>query len=408
MSKLLLATATLVIVLVTCAPALAQDQDPGGFRVFWRDGMRMETNDGRFQLRLGGRIQFDWTFWGDDSEIAAAVGGPIEDGTEFRRARIFVEGYVYERIEYKAQFDFAGGEVAFKDVYFGIRHDKYGFRLGHFKEPFGLETLTSSKYITFVERSLPGAFDAERNSGFMLHGALLDESLYYGAGVFRETGDDGIGRLPGRYNFTGRVAGTPINEDDGRRLVHLGAAVTLQNDDGAARAYTQRPEVHLAPRFISSGDLEIDSALAIDLETAVIHGPFSVQAEWRWSPIDAPGSGDPTFWGAYAFASWFLTGESRVYDEGAFDRLHPARNFLDGDGGLGAWEVALRYSVLDLTAEQADRSATPIVGSRLDNLTVGLNWYWNPMTLTRLNLVRSEIDEVGGIWAVLWRGQLEF
>ena len=65
--------------------AQAPEEDPGGFKVFWRDGLRMETNDGRFQFRLGGRIQYDWVFWGDDAEVAESVGGPILNGTEFRR-----------------------------------------------------------------------------------------------------------------------------------------------------------------------------------------------------------------------------------------------------------------------------------------------------------------------------------
>ena len=34
-----------------------EEEDPSGIRVFWSDGLRMETNDGRFQIRVGGRIQ---------------------------------------------------------------------------------------------------------------------------------------------------------------------------------------------------------------------------------------------------------------------------------------------------------------------------------------------------------------
>ena len=61
-------------------PAQAQDDDPGGFKVFWSDGLRMETNDGRFQFQFGGRMQYDWVTWGEDSDVADAVPGPLLDG----------------------------------------------------------------------------------------------------------------------------------------------------------------------------------------------------------------------------------------------------------------------------------------------------------------------------------------
>ena len=47
-----------------------EEEDPNDFRVFWNNGLRMETNDGRFQVRLGGRTMYDWTFWGDGSAVS--------------------------------------------------------------------------------------------------------------------------------------------------------------------------------------------------------------------------------------------------------------------------------------------------------------------------------------------------
>ena len=210
-----------------------EEEDPGGFKVFWREGLHMETNDDRFQLRLGGRIQYDWLFWGDDAEVAGFVGGPLLNGTEFRRARIFVAGYVYERIEYKMQLDFAGGTTAIKDLYFGIRHPTFGFRVGHMKEPFSLEELASSKYITFIERGLPSVFDSERNSGFMLHGNVIGGNFNYGVGVFRETNVTGVGINPEGYNISGRFAGAVVNRNKGRNIIHLGASAVFQNGDGS-------------------------------------------------------------------------------------------------------------------------------------------------------------------------------
>ena len=408
MRKAPLTLFTFAAILLAAPAARAQDEDPGGFRVFWNDGLYMETNDGRFQMRIGGRIQYDWVFWGDDSKVADAVAGPIVDGTEFRRARLFVQGYMYDKIEYKAQFDFAGGEVNIKDLYFGIRHPKYGFRMGHMKEPFSFEELTSSKYLTFLERALPTVLDSERNSGFLLHGNLIGGRWNYGVGVFREAGGDGIGTLSSRYNLTGRFAGPLVYEDEGRKVFHVGGSATFQNDSGGNRLFRQRPEVHLSPPFINSGVVQTDSVAVLGFEGLGIVGPFSVQTEWKVVPVASEETGDPTFWGWYAYGSWFITDENRSYSNTGMQRIRPHHNFLDGDGGLGAWEVALRYSALDLTAPEADKSESVAAGTRLDNVTLGLNWYWNPMTLMRFNLVRADVQDVGAIWAFTWRGQLEF
>ena len=58
-------------------------------------------------------------------------------------------------------------------------------RVGHFKEPLRLEALTSSKYITFMERALPIALSPERNTGAMYH-TTFGEKISLQTGVFRE------------------------------------------------------------------------------------------------------------------------------------------------------------------------------------------------------------------------------
>ncbi|MBD3267118.1 hypothetical protein GF373_10655, partial [bacterium] len=166
---------------VRCSSA----QDTQDFDVFWDNGLKFQTPNKEFQMQLGGRIQNDWAFFLDD-----AFG---EDGVEFRRARLFVKGLLYEHLEFKTQYDFASGDGEFKDVYLGLVGIDYlgGLRIGHFKEPFGLEQLTSSKYITFLERSLPDMFSPGRNTGLMVHNSYLEERLTYALALFRETDEFG-------------------------------------------------------------------------------------------------------------------------------------------------------------------------------------------------------------------------
>jgi phosphate-selective porin OprO/OprP len=79
-----------------------------------------------------------------------------------------------------------------------------------------------------------------------------------------------------------------------------------------------------------------------------------------------------------------LTGEHRPYDRkaGAIDRVMPFDSLTSAGGGFGAWEVAARWSYLDLT----DRE---IRGGSMENLTFGLNWYVNPYCKCVFNYIHS-------------------
>jgi phosphate-selective porin OprO/OprP len=343
-------------------------------RPFWKDGLRFESNDGSVKLKIGGRIQADAAFFAEDGDLERRFGD-FEDGVEFRRARIYIEGEIRGGIDFKAQYDFAEGDPEFKDVYIGFS-DVPGvgnIQIGQFKEPFSLEELTSSNYITFMERSLANVFSPARNVGVMFHDSFLSDRVTGAFGVFRPTDDFGRGVGDHDYHLTARVTALPLYEDDGEKLIHLGIAYSYQEYEDPL-AYSQRPEAHLAPRLIATGEFGADHGDILGAEAAFVCGPLSVQAEIMNAAINGEGAfvGDPDFWGGYVQASYFLTGEHRPYklSSGTFDRVKPLNNFRE-DGGWGAWEVAGRYSHLDL-------SDGSIRGGRLREATLGLNWYMNP------------------------------
>ena len=96
--------------------------------------------------------------------------------------------------------------------------------------------------------------------------------------------------------------------------------------------------------------------LLLGLENAYVLGPLAVQAEYIRSYVDVNSPGTATqfrnvhFDGYYAQTSYFLTGEHRPYrkKDGYFGRVKPKKNFSLKRGGLGAWEVAARYSHANL------------------------------------------------------------
>lgn len=389
----------------------SSEMTPTDFRVFWKEGLRFETTDGDFKLKVGGRLMYDWGWFSEDKSIKANVGEQ-EDGTEVRRARLYFSGLIYDNVEFKLQFDFAGGDADLKDAYVGLIDFPIGeLRMGHFKEPFSLEELTSSKYITFLERALPiEAFAPSRNAGFMLHGSALAASeprMTWAIGVFRDTDDYGEDTDDGGYNVTGRITGLPIYEDKGTSLLHIGAAYSYRSpyrdDPGRDQVrYRARPEAHLTDRFVDTDWIDSDQVDLLGLEAAWVNGPLSVQGEYIRADVDQMSASSVDLDGYYVQANYFLTGEHRPYktSEGVFSRVKPKRNFGFGEGP-GGWEVAVRYSELDLNDGN-------IIGGELDNITAGLNWYLNPNMRIMWNYVHSDKETVGDADMLLTRLQIDF
>ncbi len=380
--------------------------DSNSLRPHWKDGLQFVSNDGSVKLKIGGRIQNDYTYFAEDGDIERRLGSDFDDGTEFRRARVYISGTIYDDLEFKAQYGFAGGDADFKDAYLGLKKVPYvgNIRVGQFKEPFGLEQLTSSNYITFLERSLVDVFVPGRNTGVMVYDTLLDKRMTWAAGVFRQTDSYGDGAGGRAYDVTARVTGLPWYEDKGKKLLHLGVAYSHRNYAGDVVRFRARPEVHQSPRVVSTGTFPAEYGDFIGTEVALVHGPFSLQGEYVHAFIEGRSRlvGDPRFCAASIQASYFLTGEHRPYStsKGVFGRVRPLKNYRD-DGGIGAWELAARYSHLDLGDDG-------VRGGRLRNMTLGLNWYLNPNVRTMWNYVLADASQGGDISAFLWRVQIAF
>ncbi len=378
-------------------------RDPLGYSFKYSNGLQFMRNDGQFKLKLGGRIQADFATIHTDSDLDDAVPRGDGEGTEFRRARLYMSGEMYDRVIFKAQYDFAGGDADFKDVYIGMKNlGPVGTVLvGHFKQPFGLEELTSSKYITFMERALPTIFDSSRDFGIGASNHVLGDRMTWAAGVFAPTNEFGDSFTNDtRFDLTARLTGLPWYAEEGRQLVHLGVSVNQQFRDDITLRYRQRPEAHLAKRYLDTGAFKTDNNTLLSFEAAWVQGPFSLQGEWKhaWINPSTAGADRSQIDGAYVQASWFLTGENRVYktSSGAFGRVTPRRSFDPQNGGWGAFELAARYSWMDINDPDLNAAATGGGGGgKEQNVTAGINWYLFSNLRLTANYVYANVSNTG-------------
>jgi phosphate-selective porin OprO/OprP len=328
-----------------------------------------------------------------------------EDGVEFRRARLAIGGTIYEDFIYNAEYDFAE-DAEFKDVFLGAllpagKDPEFGggkVRIGHYKEFGSLDELISDNDTLFIERALPNVFVPSRNVGLGADYAFFgnedgdNQRMTIAAGVFRDTDDFGFGTGDGDgYAFTGRATGVPWQSEDGANVLHAGIWGSVRGTESDDFRIRQRPEIHLAPRYLDTFDEigAIDGAAMFGGELGLTHGRFTAMAEYLAQMLEREGAEDVLFSGFYAQFGAFLTKDHRGYkhEEGIFDKVKPSKPFSIGKDreGWGAWEAALRYSHLDLDDEDVDAGT-------MDDITVGVNWFINPNLRWSLNYVHAWVD----------------
>lgn len=345
-------------------------------------------------VKLGGRIQLD-------------AGSVHEDnvdhnsGTEFRRARLFAQGDLDENWGYKLQYDFtSSGSNGIQDAYLDYKPMK--IRIGHAKEPFSLQNMTSSKYITFMERGLPHVFAEGRNIGIQT--SRNGDNWMIAGGIF---GDGRDGSSGGENNegwgLAARATIAPIHADG--EILHLGTSLSYRNVGGDhTLRFQERPEAHITDtRIVDTTSFDANDLIRGVLEAAYINGPFHVQGEYYLTEIDRQMSAneDLSFSGYYVEAGLFLTDDTLNYkaSKGAYSKVTPS-------GDNGAWQVAARFSSLDLSDEDID-------GGEADSFTLGLNWFATPNVRFSANYI-SILDVDGGPTdgdepdAFTFRTQVEF
>jgi phosphate-selective porin OprO/OprP len=115
-------------------------------------------------------------------------------------------------------------------------------------------------------------------------------------------------------------------------------------------------------------------------------------SEYTSAEIDDTPYGDLRLDGYYVAASWILTKEMRPYNhKSGILQPVPVSNPVN-TGGWGAWEIAARYSTIDLT----DKS---LIGGEADVYTIGLNWWMQSSMLFSVSLQHAELDKpplIGG------------
>ena len=161
--------------------------------------------------------------------------------------------------------------------------------------------------------------------------------------------------------------------------------------------FRTRPEGRTVERWINTGRIaNIDTYSLAGVEGVVNVGAFSLVGEYQTVNVNRlAGDTSLNFHGGYVYAAYWLTGEYTPWSRksGTLGRTKPNENFFcvkdccGGHGfGLGAWQIAARYSYADYTDDN-------VFGGVAESLTFGLNWWWNDHARMQFNYIRGRITE---------------
>jgi len=184
------------------------------------------------------------------------------------------------------------------------------------------------------------------------------------------------------------------------------------------------------PNTLNTGRFLANNFSIYHLESCGSYGAAHFQSEYIATVVSQLSGPSVFLDGAYFQCGYFLTGENVGYNRnmGAIDyQVEPFSNFfgLGRHGGIcgwGAWELAARVSYLDLNGDILAKNQVALPGSaavapnqagnpnpftvipgggginqgQMTNMTLGVNWWWNPFTKVVFNYIYSDVHSSNG------------
>ncbi|HUP82348.1 MAG TPA: porin, partial [Pirellula sp.] len=280
----------------------------------WNDGLELQSKNKHFRTHIGGRVQFDTAWFDVPQNVNQNINVPSGDGADFRRARIRLDGVIYEVHEYAAEFDFVNsarvrnqpGNTNFFDEALTSPTDLWwtvkelpivgNFRIGNQKEQIGFEHIVSSRYLPFMERSFNqdtfygGLFNGFQ-PGFSIFDTYGNDVGLWNLGIYKPTNNVFASSTgDGDYAITGRVTHLLAYENEGRRLLHLGlsgrqgTAVSQAGVPGRFQTFRTRDAIRtgLSAGWPTPAGITVagDDQQTANGELVAVMGPMTFQTEY--------------------------------------------------------------------------------------------------------------------------------
>ncbi|MEY3183119.1 MAG: hypothetical protein RLZ35_1104 [Pseudomonadota bacterium] len=408
----------------------------------------VNTDNSKYWFKIGGRLHVDQTFFSANSDEKKT---DFPSSANIRRAWVSLNGGVGDCLAYLLNMDFRGyanRSVVFQDAYLAYKYrgfstcseerDAYSsVAIGQFGLPFGLENWGDTNDLMFLEPSLmtstfswipeAGLYTTSANAAVASPAIAATTAAYYavpqsagvrGLGIYADlplydmftvaasvtappanSFTTGNPKASDRMTVSARITFSPVHREGS--AYHFGVATRQQSlnqfagganiADGIlsttpeAVGRTLNAGQSNTASLVNTGFMNTRNMKFWGLEAAGLWGPFIAQAEWNKAHVNRQAAQSVSFNGWHIQAGYMLTGESRHYDwrKGTFSAPKPC-------SPCGAWEVAARYSYVNLNDKD-------VFGGSEHNATLGLNWFYNRNVTVKANYVRARINPIGAV-----------
>lgn len=372
------------------APLLLLDYTP--------NGTTLTTPNSEFNASLSGLLQVDAMKFAPNNQ-------DLSSGANIHRARLYLDGQLTSAWGYDFSYDFRANDLLLAQIrYFGWENMQLS--MGQIFPSFSISNNASDASMNTLELPLPveafsPLFAYYLGTGYNVWNEFLTLQLAVFGPHFPQ---NMAGKIP--LGGTARLVCSPIHTET--KMFELGLSGWTEKSDGSNSFIVGSvPEIqsHEYDAIVYSGIINhVNSYGSVGAEMAAIYGPWSAQMEYLQMHINRSNNNpNLKFSGYYFTGSYFLTGESLVY---SFPNADFEGKVNIHNKKLGAWEVLVRYSTLNL--DDAD-----VAGGKENDITLGLNWYLNQHVKFLVNYVyamakpgsNGENDNVNSIAA---RMQLVF
>ena len=443
-------------------------------------GFGLESADGKNSIKLGGLVQYDYRSFNsganDVRNRSDARAGSLDARTGFhdandtwlaRRLRPSIQGTVFGKYDYRFQEEFAGGSASVVDAYIDGKFDPaFKVRVGKYKPFVGLERLQAAADIKFIERSfVSNNILPNRDQGISLYGDVFGNTLNYALGFNNGVVDGGNAATASEFDkdkeYTARLFATPFI-DDANALSGLGFGIAATYTDATAERNLNFTDTSAAdgtrnglPSYVTNGQqtffryssaaLADGKRLRVAPQAYYYNGPFGLITEYARvsQDVSLASGGSPAGGGAApalplvgtaltAAQTTILKGSNKTLDNNAwqvaatylltgedssFKGVKPKNDFDLDKGGWGAWELALRYSEMNIDSDtfknqagqlagQTGADAVPVPGNsfadptfsakKAKTWTAGVNWYLNTNAKIVLNYEQTAFEGGAG------------
>ena len=380
-----------------------QNQQTAAVKVSIANGRpTISSADGNFTASLRANVQYDTAYYSqnraDTKKLTPALGRDLSSGTNFRRAQFGLDGTAFANWSYSFIYDFGGSNGAEQQGRVSSAYIQYSglapfqFRIGAFAPYIGLEDSTSAADLLFPERPTPSELSRANTGGdgrsAIQIAAIGDDYLasisYSGSSATTAAVYDE------QQAVNGRLAYLFYSDLDTKFVGSLSGVYEFDAPDSVASApgatnitLADRPELRVDGTQLITTTIDAKRLLIGGAEAGIVWKSLYAQGGWFTYDFTRRASTlpDPNFSGWYLQGSWILTGESKPYDatRAAFRNPKPANPLDFGDTpGIGAWELAARYSFTDLNyRENLTPALGGVRGGEQKIFTAGLHWYPN-------------------------------